>query len=1021
MKWPLRLVGGLLAMVLTLALIGGGLLFFLGSDDYRNALVWSADAFLNATLQIKGPFSLRLAREVSLTVRGVSLRANDGSYSLTVGECQTRVRLAPLLKGVFWVESLVLADVRLEARPSANAGGFEFQGISIPRVVIEEARLHDLKFVYRESNTEKARTITLLALVIDDVNKSGPVTIDGNGRFQNRPFGVKGRMDPLAELISAARPYAVQLDITSGTLEADVDGTIARPLEGTGLDLRLSLKDPEISDTLKLLSDKAPALGALSAQMRLRGDYDAPRLDQIDARLQRPGALELNVTGEIGDLVSLSRMKLRVNAQSSNPSVTSWLLFDRRNRLKSLAVKGTVDAQDGHYRIEGLQAEATTRSGVQIGLSGTADIQKTLRRPATQARELNVQLEAPTTKALAALGAQGAGSLPGLGPVRMTARLVPYLDGVSLEGLSLAMGGPGQVRVTASGSIDAIRYARPGKPSGFNLGVDVQAAKSTYLDKYFRMKLPKLGAVHARARVRGGLPVVSIESLKLSVGPPGRRLLEADGIIRTAFRPRTSTLNIGFDVSTAELIAALKGKPPPKRLGRLRGSMSMSDTDGSWGLDRFTMVSAQTRLFQFKAAGALANLRNRPQGQIKTMLEIDDVPALGRALGVDLSGFSAYKGQGLLRLVQGRLNYEASNTLGRTMSTTRLSGSLTGNKPRLKGELDIPVLNLADFGVGKHAVAGKTAGGATNSKGSQYLFSRRALDLNILRAFDLDLKVSVSAVAGTDLSFKRLDARINLQDAVLRASPVRLEFQGGPSTVDLVIDARKKPVFSFKVSGNELSLGPLLSQVQSEVPVRGDVNLQIDVNGRGDSPHELASTLDGKFSFGLEDARVPRKYVDYLAVNVFGWVYDLAMRREPYAKLDCVMAAFAIKDGIATSHLLAADGPYLAVEGTATLDLGDETMDITLLPKQKKVLFSELTPVHIKGPMRDPEVTAVPVKSALTSLGPLALAPALPMVAIPAILGERLWATFHTHRHKAGGCARLLRKIEKRKKKESNK
>ena len=88
-------------------------------------------------------------------------------------------------------------------------------------------------------------------------------------------------------------------------------------------------------------------------------------------------------------------------------------------------------------------------------------------------------------------------------------------------------------------------------------------------------------------------------------------------------------------------------------------------------------------------------------------------------------------------------------------------------------------------------------------------------------------------------------------------------------------------------------------------------------------------------------------------------------------------------------------------------------MDMTLLPKQRKTLFSDLSPVHIKGPMRDPEVTALPVKSAVTSLGTLALVPALPMVAIPAILGEKLWSSLNDHERSDGGCVKLAKKIEK--------
>ncbi len=645
----------------------------------------------------------------------------------------------------------------------------------------------------------------------------------------------------------------------------------------------LTLTDPELSKTLRLWNDRAPALGAVSAQMRLRGDYDRPRLEQISARLQRPGELDLSVTGEIEDLLTMEQLELRVSGQSSNPAVTSWLLFDQHNKLKTLAAEGTVRARDGQYRVEDLKAKATTRSGIEIDLSGSADIHRTIQKRPARPTELKLSLDSPTTRALTTLIAQDSNDIPELGRVKATARLVPYRDGISLNDLNLNIGRPEQLRVTAKGVVDVIPFSRTAKASGFNLALDLQAAKSTYLNKYFNLKLPELGAVQAWARVRGGMSSVSIESLKLYTGNPAQPTLRANGTIRTEFRRRSTTMDLGFDVATAGLIAAFYQEPPSDDLGRLEGSVTASDVDGSWGLDKFSIVSAQTGLFQLKAAGVLDDLLNRDQGQVSTMLEIADVPALGKALGFGLSGFSPYRGQGHLRISKGYLDYEASNTVGATTSATRVTGSLAGDKPRLTGTLDIPVMHLGDFGLGKRADNVNTAGVPAEPAGKKFLFSRRPLNLKPLQTLDLDLTVTVHAVAGTELRFERLDARINLANGVLRASPVKLEFEGGPSTLDLEIDARQRPVISLKVTGNDLMLGPVLAQLQKEVPVEGYVNLQIDVSAGGDTPHALLSSLDGKFSLGLENARVPRKYVEYLALDVFGWVVSATTRRDPYA------------------------------------------------------------------------------------------------------------------------------------------
>ena len=116
MRWLLRLVVCLLGLVLGLTVMVGGALLVLDDEDYRAALVWAADKFLDASLQIKGAFALHLAREASLSAGEVSLRANDGSYTLGIGEFQTRVRLDSLVSGILWVRQPTLGDGHLEVQ-----------------------------------------------------------------------------------------------------------------------------------------------------------------------------------------------------------------------------------------------------------------------------------------------------------------------------------------------------------------------------------------------------------------------------------------------------------------------------------------------------------------------------------------------------------------------------------------------------------------------------------------------------------------------------------------------------------------------------------------------------------------------------------------------------------------------------------------------------------------------------------------------------------------------------------------
>ncbi|MDX1407890.1 MAG: AsmA family protein, partial [Saprospiraceae bacterium] len=376
----------------------------------------------------------------------------------------------------------------------------------------------------------------------------------------------------------------------------------------------------------------------------------------------------------------------------------------------------------------------------------------------------------------------------------------------------------------------------------------------------------------------------------------------------------------------------------------------------------------------------------------------------------DLAGVAAYRGEGVLSLQGKQLHYQGKGQLGRTTLTTQLDGSLVNGRPRLKGRSDIPVLYLADFGIHPDTTdtAGKTGTVATTTEempATQHLFSRKPLDLDYLKIIDLDMDISVDSIDAPGMSAQQLKGHVALDDGRLHIAPMKLIAEGGPTELDLEIDARHKPRFTIKLSADDQILGPWLSQVQNEVPVDGYANYQIFLQGIGASPHELASSLNGLVYLALENVKIPQRYVSYLSADVFGWVMDSTVKHDAYADLDCVLTRLQVENGIITSKVLIADGPRLAVEGKLELNLGAETINMVVLPKQKRRLFSEIAPVRITGDIRDPDVHAIPVKAAATSIGPLFLIPAIPTVAIPVLLFDKLWGTVDDHDSYGGGCA----------------
>ncbi|RLA40243.1 MAG: hypothetical protein DRQ64_05110, partial [Gammaproteobacteria bacterium] len=109
---------------------------------------------------------------------------------------------------------------------------------------------------------------------------------------------------------------------------------------------------------------------------------------------------------------------------------------------------------------------------------------------------------------------------------------------------------------------------------------------------------------------------------------------------------------------------------------------------------------------------------------------------------------------------------------------------------------------------------------------------------------------------------------------------------------------------------------------------------------------------------------------------------------DAYTQLDCIMVDFDIHQGVTKSNTMIAAGPRLVVNGAATVDLGEESIDMVLLPQQKKNFFSRMPPVKVKGPLRDPLVQALPKKAAATTIAATVL---LPGVLVPAYVIDKFW------------------------------
>ncbi len=130
-----------------------------------------------------------------------------------------------------------------------------------------------------------------------------------------------------------------------------------------------------------------------------------------------------------------------------------------------------------------------------------------------------------------------------------------------------------------------------------------------------------------------------------------------------------------------------------------------------------------------------------------------------------------------------------------------------------------------------------------------------------------------------------------------------------------------------------------------------------------------------------------------------------------HADLNCVVMSFGADNGEVKSKAIVADGPRMSLGGKIDMNLGEETLDIILIPSQKKRIFSKATPVKIHGPMKNPKIEAIPAKAALREVAGFTLLST--GVFIPIAVVSKTWSVLSDGDKVGGGCENVKEMSEK--------
>jgi uncharacterized protein involved in outer membrane biogenesis len=254
-------------------------------------------------------------------------------------------------------------------------------------------------------------------------------------------------------------------------------------------------------------------------------------------------------------------------------------------------------------------------------------------------------------------------------------------------------------------------------------------------------------------------------------------------------------------------------------------------------------------------------------------------------------------------------------------------------------------------------------------KESDRLFPDQRYDLERLRVMDADVRLRAKQILAPNLPIDNLNAKLSLNDGVLKFEPAALGVADGRIELYSTFDGSARPS-KVKIDARlrQLDLKRLLGKSTFAQKSLGPIGGRINLSGTGDSFRDLMATASGNTFIVMSGGEVSGLLVELAGLDVAESLGVLVRGDKP-VPLRCAVIDLHGQDGQMTVQNLVLDTTDTVIFGEGKIDLRDEQLDIVLTPVPKD--FSPLSLrsfIRVGGSFKNASVFPDPLKTGTKSL-----------------------------------------------------
>ncbi|MBT4806380.1 MAG: AsmA family protein, partial [Acidiferrobacteraceae bacterium] len=282
----------------------------------------------------------------------------------------------------------------------------------------------------------------------------------------------------------------------------------------------------------------------------------------------------------------------------------------------------------------------------------------------------------------------------------------------------------------------------------------------------------------------------------------------------------------------------------------------------------------------------------------------------------------------------------ANNNLGGSLSINGLDIAALpqlqvakDHKLRLSGELNSKRLSLIElFPAPPETIEKSTPKGP--------VFNDTPLPLKWMREVDLAVAFKAEQLIGRKAEAGNLSANIQVLDGVLTVNADSGQLSGGRFDMDLMVDAREDVYTTkvgFKIEEMEIEQIPELRD--KDLPIRGQINVDIDLAGQGKSLKQMLAGANGSVSMSGSDAYIPASGLDFLTQSILSQIFRVVSQKKKseYHEIECGLIGFRVIDGAAISReTIVIKTPEVVYLVRGGIHFDDESIVLAIQPKALK-------------------------------------------------------------------------------------